>query len=97
LDQRSLVADIAPETIAGKVLHEFDTAALKPLTGEVQYLAPIHGVRQVPATGFIYKKHIQELKVPTPTEHEVFLKSMLSVTGPFDPILSGSNPGVKLD
>ena len=97
LDLRSLIADITPETIASNVLHEFDAAALKPLTGEVQYLAPIHGVRQVPATGFNYKKHIQELKVPTPTEPEVFLKSTLSVTGPFDPILRGPNPGVKLD
>jgi 2,4-didehydro-3-deoxy-L-rhamnonate hydrolase len=74
-----------------------NTGTLKPLTGELQYLAPIHGVRQVPATGFNYKKHIQELKVPTPTEPEVFLKSMLSVTGPFDPIRRGPNPGVKLD
>jgi 2,4-diketo-3-deoxy-L-fuconate hydrolase len=97
LDLRPLVADITPETIASGVLREFDAAALKPLTGEGQYLAPIHGVRQVPATGFNYKKHIQELKVPTPTEPEVFLKSMLSVTGPFDPIVRGPNPGVKLD
>ncbi len=97
LDLRPLVADITPETIASDILNKFDAAALKPLMGEVQYLAPIHGVRQVPATGFNYKKHIQELHVPMPTEPEVFLKSMLSVTGPFDPILRGPNPGVKLD
>ena len=97
LDLRSLIADITPETIASGVLHEFDVATLKPLTGEVQYLAPIHGVRQIPATGFNYKKHIQELKVPTPTEPEVFLKSQFSLTGPFDPIRRGPNPSVKLD
>jgi 2,4-diketo-3-deoxy-L-fuconate hydrolase len=97
LDLRSLIPDITPETIVGRKLSEFDTTSLKPLTGEVAYLAPINGVRQVPATGFNYKKHIQELKVPTPTEPEVFLKSMLSVTGPFDPIRRGPNPGVKLD
>ncbi|HZD49913.1 MAG TPA: fumarylacetoacetate hydrolase family protein, partial [Silvibacterium sp.] len=74
-----------------------DVASLKPITVDVQYLAPIHGVRQVPATGWNYKKHIQELKVPMPTEPEVFFKSMLSVTGPFNPILRGPNPGVKLD
>jgi 2-keto-4-pentenoate hydratase/2-oxohepta-3-ene-1,7-dioic acid hydratase in catechol pathway len=97
LDLRSLITDITPETIASGVLHEFDVAALKLLTGKVQYLAPIHGVRQMPATGFNYKKHIQELKVPTPTEPEVFLKSQFSLTGPFDPISRGANPGVKLD
>ena len=97
LDLRSLIDDITPETIASGLLHEFDVATLKALTGEVQYLAPIRGVRQLPATGFNYKKHIQELKVPTPTEPEVFLKSQFSLTGPFDPIRRGPNPGVKLD
>jgi 2,4-diketo-3-deoxy-L-fuconate hydrolase len=41
---------------------------------------------QFPATGFNYKKHIEELKVPTPIEPEVFLKSVLSLTGPFDKV-----------
>jgi hypothetical protein len=90
LDLRSLISDITPDTLVNGVLTEVNTDALKPLSGEVQYLAPIHGVRQIPATGFNYKKHIQELKVPTPTEPEVFLKSMLSVTGPFDPIRRGA-------
>jgi 2,4-didehydro-3-deoxy-L-rhamnonate hydrolase len=97
LDLRPLIPDITTETIASGVLTAVDTTKLKPLAGEVRYLAPIHGVRQVPATGFNYKKHIEEMKVPTPTEPEVFLKSMLSVTGPFDAIQRGPNPGVKLD
>jgi 2,4-didehydro-3-deoxy-L-rhamnonate hydrolase len=37
------------------------------------------------------------MKVPAPTEPEVFLKSMLSLTGPFDPIQRGPNNGVRLD
>ncbi len=97
LDLRSLVPDISPETIASGVLTKVNTAALKPLVGEVRYLAPISGIRQIPATGFNYKKHIEEMKVPVPTEPEVFLKSMLSITGPFDPVSRGPNPGVKLD
>src|SRR5580692_6017975 len=97
LDLRSLVADITPETIASGVLAKVDAARLKPLAGEVRYLAPISGIRQIPATGFNYKKHIEEMKVPTPTEPEVFLKSMLSVTGPVDPVSRGPNRGVKLD
>lgn len=72
-------------------------SALKPVGGKVRYLAPINGVRQVPATGFNYKKQIEEMKIPTPTEPEVFLKSTLSLTGPFDPIRRGPNAGVKLD
>jgi 2,4-didehydro-3-deoxy-L-rhamnonate hydrolase len=83
LDLRSLVSDITPETIASGVLTEVNAAPLKPLAGEVRYLAPISGIRQIPATGLNYKK---QMKVPTPTEPEVFLKSMLSLTGPFDPI-----------
>ena len=96
-DLRPIVPDIAPDTIAGGALSEFDATGLKLLSGEVRYLAPVSGVRQVPATGFNFKKHIQELHVPAPTEPEVFLKSMLSITGPFDAILRGPNPGVKLD
>jgi 2,4-didehydro-3-deoxy-L-rhamnonate hydrolase len=97
LDLRSLIPDITPETIASGVLHEFDLNTLTPLKGEVEYLAPIDGVHQIPATGFNYKKHIQELKVPTPTEPEVFLKSQFALTGPYDPIRRGPNQGVKLD
>lgn len=97
LDLRPLVSDITPETIASGILTEVKTGTLKPLAGEVRYLAPIHGIRQIPATGFNYKKHIEEMKVPTPTEPEVFLKSMLSLTGPFDPVQRGPNAGVKLD
>jgi len=97
LDLRPLISDITPETIASGVLANVSTASLKPVVGEVRYLNPIHGIRQIPATGFNYKKHIEELKVPVPTEPEVFLKSMLSVTGPFDVIRRGPNSGVKLD
>jgi 2,4-diketo-3-deoxy-L-fuconate hydrolase len=97
LDLRSLVSDITPETIASGVLTKVNAAPLKPLAGEVRYLAPISDIRQIPATGFNYKKHIEEMKVPTPTEPEVFLKSVLSLTGPFDPISRGPNRGVKLD
>ena len=97
LDLRPILADITPETIAGGILAQVDTAPLKALQGDVVYLAPIEGIRQLPATGFNYKKHIEEMKVPVPTEPEVFLKSALSVTGPFDPIRRGPNPEVKLD
>jgi 2,4-didehydro-3-deoxy-L-rhamnonate hydrolase len=66
LDLRSLIADITPETIASGVLNEVNAATLSPLAGDVQYLPPIDGVRQIPATGFNYKKHIEETRVPTP-------------------------------
>jgi 2,4-didehydro-3-deoxy-L-rhamnonate hydrolase len=97
LDLRPVISDITSETIASGVLTKVNTATLKPLAGEVHYLSPISGIRQIPATGFNYKKHIEEMKVPTPTEPELFLKSTLSLTGPFDPIQRGPNGGVKLD
>lgn len=97
LDLRPLISDITPDTIASGILNEVNTVTLKPIAGEVRYLAPIHGIHQIPATGFNYKKHIEEMKVPAPTEPEVFLKSTLSLTGPFDPIRRGPNAGVKLD
>jgi 2,4-didehydro-3-deoxy-L-rhamnonate hydrolase len=37
------------------------------------------------------------MKVPTPNEPEVFPKSMLSLTRPFDHVSRGSDRGVKLD
>jgi 2,4-didehydro-3-deoxy-L-rhamnonate hydrolase len=97
LDLRPLISDISPEAIASGVLTNVNTASLTPLVGDARYLTPIRGIRQIPATGFNYKKHIEELKVPAPTEPEVFLKSMLSVTGPFDALRRGPNAGVKLD
>jgi 2,4-didehydro-3-deoxy-L-rhamnonate hydrolase len=97
LDLRSLVIDITPETTASGILTRVNPTPLKPLVGEVHYLAPISGIRQIPATGFNYKKHIEELNVPAPTEPEVFLKSILSLTGPVDPISRGPNIGVELD
>ena len=97
LDLRSRIADITPDTIASGVLRQVDPASLSPLAGDVSHLAPIDGIRQVPATGFNYKKHIEEMKVSVPTEPEVFLKSALSVTGPLDPIRRGPGVDVKLD
>ena len=97
LDLRPIVADITPETIASGALREVNARTLNPLSGELRYLEPILGIRQIPATGFNYRKHIEEMKIAVPTEPEVFLKSALSLTGPFDPIRRGPDPDVKLD
>lgn len=97
LDLRPLVADITPAAIASGVLDAVDTAGLTPLDGPFHYAAPIEGVRQVAATGFNYKKHIEEFKMTPPTEPEVFLKAITSLTGPEDPIARGPNAGAKLD
>jgi 5-carboxymethyl-2-hydroxymuconate isomerase len=97
LDLRPIVADITPDAIASGVLNHVDTSALKPLQGEFTYLAPIEGVRQIAATGFNYRKHIEEFKMKPPTEPEVFLKAVTSLAGPNDPISRGPNPDVKLD
>ena len=97
LDLRPIVSDISPDAIAGGALTNVDTSRLSPVGGDFTYLAPINGVRQIAATGFNYKKHIEEFKMKPPTEPEVFLKAVSSLTGPFDPISRGPNRGVKLD
>ena len=97
LDLRPIVSDISPETIAGGALIDVDTSRLSPVGGDFTYLAPINGIRQIAATGFNYKKHIEEFKMKTPTEPEVFLKAITSLTGPFDPISRGGDEHVKLD
>ncbi len=97
LDLRSVVSDITPDAIVSGVLANVDTAGLSVIHGEFTYLAPINGVRQIAATGFNYKKHIEEFKMTPPTEPEVFLKAVSSLTGPFDPVSRGPNKGVKLD
>ncbi|CAM2146674.1 putative hydrolase Bcep18194_B0137 [Pararobbsia alpina] len=96
-DLRPLVADITPAAIASGVLDNVDTSALASIKGPYDYLAPIDGVRQFAATGFNYRKHIEEFKMVPPTEPEVFLKAMSSITGPNDPVSRGPNPGTKLD
>jgi 2,4-didehydro-3-deoxy-L-rhamnonate hydrolase len=60
LDLRPIVSDITADVLAGGALANVDTSRLSPLAGEFTYLAPIEGVRQIAATGFNYKKHIQE-------------------------------------
>lgn len=97
LDLRPVVSDITPDAIAGGALARVDTGALTPVNGDFTYLAPIEGVRQVAATGFNYKKHIEEFKMKPPKEPEVFLKAIGSLTGPSGPVSRGPNPGVKLD
>jgi 2,4-diketo-3-deoxy-L-fuconate hydrolase len=97
LDLRSITPDITPDAIASGALANVDTAGLPPIRGEFTYVAPINGIRQIAATGFNYKKHIEEFKMKPPTEPEVFLKAISSLTGPFDPIFRGPNQGVKLD
>jgi 2,4-didehydro-3-deoxy-L-rhamnonate hydrolase len=97
LDLRPIMSDISPDAIAAGALASVDTSRLSPVCGHFTYLAPIAGVRQIAATGFNYKKHIEEFKMKPPTEPEVFLKAISSLIGPFDPISRGSNQGVKLD
>ncbi len=97
LDLRSIVPDITPDAIASGALNHVDTTALVPLRGDFTYLAPIAGIRQVAATAFNYKKHIEEFKMKPPTEPEVFLKAVTSLTGPYDTVSRGPNPATKLD
>jgi 2,4-didehydro-3-deoxy-L-rhamnonate hydrolase len=97
LSLRAVVPDITPEAIASGALDNVDTTSLSPVAGDCTYLAPIEGIRQIAATGFNYKKHIEEFKMKPPTEPEVFLKASTSLIGPLDPISRGPNVGVKLD
>lgn len=97
LDLRPVVSDITPDAIAGGALANVDTARLGSIGGSFTYLAPIEGIRQIAATGFNYRKHIEEFKMKPPSEPEVFLKSISSLAGPFDPIYRGPNKEVKLD
>lgn len=97
LDLRPIVPDITPHAIAGGNLASVDTSRLSRVSGKFTYLAPIEGIRQIAATGFNYKKHIEEFKMKPPTEPEVFLKAITSLTGPDDSVSRGPNQGVKLD
>jgi 2,4-didehydro-3-deoxy-L-rhamnonate hydrolase len=97
LDLRPVVSDIKPDAITGGALANVNTAGLSPISGAFTYAAPIDGIRQVAATGFNYKKHIEEFKMTPPTEPEVFLKAITSLSGPTDAISRGPNPHVKLD
>ncbi len=97
LDLRPIVGDITPEAIASGRLDCGRHGEPGPIGGDFTYLAPIEGVRQIAATGFNYKKHIEEFKMKPPTEPEVFSKATTSLTGPYDPISRGPNKGVKLD
>jgi hypothetical protein len=72
LDLRPVVSDITPDAIAGGALTNVNTAGLTRISGDFIYLQPIEGVRQIAATGFNYRKHIEEMHMKPPTEPEVF-------------------------
>jgi 2-keto-4-pentenoate hydratase/2-oxohepta-3-ene-1,7-dioic acid hydratase in catechol pathway len=97
LDLRPILPDITAEAIASGVLNDVDATGLSPVEGDFSFLSPIAEIRQVAATGFNYRKHIEEFKMTPPTEPEVFMKAISSLTGPDDPISRGPNPNVKLD
>jgi 2,4-didehydro-3-deoxy-L-rhamnonate hydrolase len=97
LDLRPLVADITPDSIAAGSLDQVDRSCMSVLTGPVHYLAPIANIRQVAATGFNYRKHIEEFDMEPPSEPEVFLKAISSLCGPVDAISRGPNPQARLD
>jgi 2,4-didehydro-3-deoxy-L-rhamnonate hydrolase len=97
LDLRPIVSDITADAIANGLLDQVDTAGLSPVEGDFSFLTPIAGVRQITATGFNYRKHIEEFKMTPPTEPEVFLKAITSLSGPNDAISRGPSPSVKLD
>jgi 2,4-didehydro-3-deoxy-L-rhamnonate hydrolase len=97
LDLRPVVADITPDVIASGALNQVEPSALRPLRDTFTLLAPINGIRQIAATGFNYRKHIEEFKMTPPTEPEVFLKAVTSLTGPHDAISRGPDPATKLD
>jgi 2,4-diketo-3-deoxy-L-fuconate hydrolase len=97
LDLRPIVSDITADALAGGALADVDTSLLSPVAGAFTYLAPVEGIRQIAATGFNDRKHIEEFHMRPPTEPEVFLKGIGSLAGPFDPISRGPNKGVKLD
>jgi 2,4-didehydro-3-deoxy-L-rhamnonate hydrolase len=97
LDLRPILSDITPDSISDNALINIDTTRLSPVSGQFSYLAPIGGIRQIAATGFNYKKHIEEFHMKPPTEPEVFLKAITSLTGPQDSVSRGPNQGVRLD
>jgi 2,4-didehydro-3-deoxy-L-rhamnonate hydrolase len=97
LDLRPVASDITSRAIADGTLTNVDTSRLAPVNGQFTYLAPIAGIRQIAATGFNYKKHIEEFKMKPPTEPEVFLKAVTSLSGPQDVVSRGPGQGVKLD
>jgi 2,4-didehydro-3-deoxy-L-rhamnonate hydrolase len=59
LDLRPVVSDITSDAIAGGASANVDTTRLRLLSGDFTYLPPIEGGRQIAATGFNYKKHVE--------------------------------------
>jgi hypothetical protein len=70
-DLRPLAADITPGAIAIGVLNAVGAGGLRPASGDFAYLGPINGVRQVAATGFNYKKHIEAFDLWTKLNGQV--------------------------
>ncbi len=97
LDLRPIVSDITPDAIASGVL----TAVIQPgyrnfvARSDISRRSTACGRSRPPAS--TTKKHIEEFKMKPPTEPEVFLKAITSLTGPDDPVSRGPNPGTKLD
>ncbi len=66
------------DVIAGSALTKVNTAGARPAPRRFHLCATNCRCSADRATGFNYKKHIEEFKMKPPTEPEVFLKAITS-------------------
>lgn len=69
---------------------------LTPISGDIDFGAPLYRPEKIICIGLNYKKHAEESGMGVPTEPVVFFKAPSSLTGPFDNVVIPKN-SVKTD
>jgi 2-keto-4-pentenoate hydratase/2-oxohepta-3-ene-1,7-dioic acid hydratase in catechol pathway len=89
-DLSGVVSDIGPAEIspAGLArLRALDAAALSQVSGDVRIGVPVGRIPQIVAIGLNYADHAREAGLPIPTEPITFMKSVSSLSGPYDDVM----------
>ena len=89
-DLTGIVADIdaavlSPAGLA--LLGKLDPAALPPVPHDVRLGVPLTGTSKIVAVGLNYADHAKEAGLPVPTEVITFMKSVSSLSGPYDDVV----------
>lgn len=88
-DIRSMVADIAPDTLVYAIenLKTKDISSLPVIDGPFRYGPPINHIGKIICIGLNYRKHAEEAGMQLPEEPAFFLKATSSVIGPDDDVV----------
>ncbi len=89
-DLSRVIDDITPDMLSKASLRELkkiNPAKLKAVPGRPRIGVPVANIPKVVCVGLNYRLHAQESGAAIPSEPVLFMKSITSITGPYDDVI----------